>query len=196
MGRVLIASFLGAIVCFTWGAASWMMLDWHSSSLRTFDNEEVVAKTLAASAPEHGVYMLPHTMEPKDRNPSPQSRAAAEKAKADLKAGPFVYAVVRPGPKKQPFPMDLTFVWAFLRSVAACFIVSLMVRQMVEAGATRVRVLPLFFGMGKHAREDLPVLMKDLTETHPTVRFEQLPAAGEDPRLTALLAQIALEIAP
>ncbi len=70
------------------------------------------------------------------------------------------------------------------------------VRQMVEAGATRVRVLPLFFGMGKHAREDLPVLMKDLTEAHPQVRFEQLPAAGEDPRLTALLAKIALEHAP
>jgi sirohydrochlorin cobaltochelatase len=70
------------------------------------------------------------------------------------------------------------------------------VRGMVEAGATRVRVLPLFFGMGKHAREDLPVLMKDLAAAHPQVRFEQLPAAGEDPRLTALLAQIALETGP
>ena len=70
------------------------------------------------------------------------------------------------------------------------------VRQLVEAGATHVRVLPLFFGMGKHAREDLPVLMKDLAESHPQVRFEQLPAAGEDPRLTALLAQIALETTP
>lgn len=66
-------------------------------------------------------------------------------------------------------------------------------RQLVDQGATRVRVLPLFFGMGKHAREDLPVLMAQLAATHPTVAFEQLPAAGEDPRLTALLAQIALE---
>ena len=53
----------------------------------------------------------------------------------------------------------------------------------------------MFFGMGKHAREDLPVLMKDLSENHPEVHFEQLRAAGEDPRLTALLAQIALETA-
>lgn len=66
-------------------------------------------------------------------------------------------------------------------------------RQLVDQGATRVRVLPLFFGMGKHAREDLPVLMAQLAATHPTVTFEQLPAAGEDPRLTALLAHIALE---
>lgn len=69
-------------------------------------------------------------------------------------------------------------------------------RQMVGAGATRVRVLPLFFGMGKHAREDLPQLMRELQQAHPQVAFEQLPAAGEDPRLTALLAQIALETAP
>ena len=69
-------------------------------------------------------------------------------------------------------------------------------REMVLAGATRVRVLPLFFGMGKHAREDLPVLMRELKLAHPGVHFEQLPAAGEDPRLTALLAQIALEPVP
>ena len=67
---------------------------------------------------------------------------------------------------------------------------------LIDGGATRLRVLPLFFGMGKHAREDLPVLMKDLAESHPQVRFEQLPAAGEDPRLTALLATIALEAQP
>jgi sirohydrochlorin cobaltochelatase len=29
--------------------------------------------------------------------------------------------------------------------------------------------------------------------SHPGVRFERLATAGEDPRLTALLAQIALE---
>ena len=68
--------------------------------------------------------------------------------------------------------------------------------DLVALGATDVRVLPLFFGMGKHAREDLPVLMAQLREQHPGVRFSQLPTAGEDPRLTALLAQLALETAP
>jgi sirohydrochlorin cobaltochelatase len=47
--------------------------------------------------------------------------------------------------------------------------------------------------MGKHAREDLPLLMAELAAAHPQVAFEQLPTAGEDPRLTALLAHIALE---
>jgi len=66
-------------------------------------------------------------------------------------------------------------------------------RGLMAAGATHVRVLPLFFGMGRHAREDLPRLMAELARLHPSVRFEQLPPAGEDPRLTALLANIALE---
>ena len=70
------------------------------------------------------------------------------------------------------------------------------VADLVARGATAVRVLPLFFGMGKHAREDLPEIMKDLAERHPGVQLEQLPTAGEDPRLTALLAQIALEHGP
>jgi sirohydrochlorin cobaltochelatase len=67
------------------------------------------------------------------------------------------------------------------------------VEAAMAKGAARVRVLPLFFGMGKHAREDLPVLLQQLGQQHPGVRCECLPAAGEDPRLADLLAQIALE---
>ncbi len=67
------------------------------------------------------------------------------------------------------------------------------VAQALAAGAQRVRVLPLFFGMGKHAREDLPALMVDLQSEHPAVRFELMRPAGEDERLTALLADLALE---
>jgi sirohydrochlorin cobaltochelatase len=68
--------------------------------------------------------------------------------------------------------------------------------ELIERGATRIRVLPLFFGMGKHAREDLPVLLAELRAKYPGVMFEQLPTAGESPRLTALLAELALETAP
>lgn len=65
--------------------------------------------------------------------------------------------------------------------------------DLVRHGATDVRVLPLFFGMGKHAREDLPLLMDELRQQHPQARFTRLPTAGEDPRLTALMAELALE---
>lgn len=64
--------------------------------------------------------------------------------------------------------------------------------EMIAAGATRVRVFPLFFGVGKHAREDLPLLIDQIKTTHPGVVIELLPAAGEHPQLTALMADIAL----
>ena len=67
--------------------------------------------------------------------------------------------------------------------------------QLVAQGATHLRVLPLFFGMGKHAREDLPQLLSNLQLAHPKVTVEALPAAGENPRLTALLAEMALDTA-
>ncbi len=67
------------------------------------------------------------------------------------------------------------------------------VAQLVAQGATDIRVLPLFFGMGKHAREDLPVLMQSLRDQYVDTRFTLLPTAGENPRLLALLAAMALE---
>ncbi|MBL0919344.1 MAG: CbiX/SirB N-terminal domain-containing protein [Hydrogenophaga sp.] len=66
-------------------------------------------------------------------------------------------------------------------------------RELVAAGATQLHVLPMFLGMGKHAREDLPQLMDTLRREHPAVAFEQLPTAGEDPRLIDLLATLALK---
>jgi sirohydrochlorin cobaltochelatase len=50
--------------------------------------------------------------------------------------------------------------------------------------------------MGKHAREDLPELLRAMGQKYPSVHFEQLATAGEDPRLTELLARIALEQIP
>jgi sirohydrochlorin cobaltochelatase len=63
---------------------------------------------------------------------------------------------------------------------------------LVAQGVRHLRVLPVFFGMGKHAREDLPRLVHELQEAHPQVTFTLLPAAGEHPALTRLLGQMAL----
>jgi len=65
-------------------------------------------------------------------------------------------------------------------------------REMIEAGIQHVRILPLFLGVGRHAREDLPVLVRDLQAQHPEVRFELQAAVGEHPLLIDTMAQIAL----
>ena len=65
-------------------------------------------------------------------------------------------------------------------------------RGLVEAGATHIPVLPLFLGTGKHAREDIPKLVQEISDTHPQVAVDLQPAVGEHPRVTALLAELAL----
>ena len=52
----------------------------------------------------------------------------------------------------------------------------------------------MFLGVGKHARDDLPVLMEDLRKAHPGIALELLPAVGEHPALLELLADIALAV--
>ena len=64
--------------------------------------------------------------------------------------------------------------------------------ELVASGVLHIRVFPMFLGVGKHAREDLPELMTQLRADHPGVTFELLPTAGESPRLTALMAELAL----
>ena len=64
-------------------------------------------------------------------------------------------------------------------------------QKLMDAGVTHVVVVPMFLGVGRHAREDLPLLVEQLRTQHPEVVFELRPAVGEDPRLIALLAQIA-----
>jgi sirohydrochlorin cobaltochelatase len=64
--------------------------------------------------------------------------------------------------------------------------------QLVEQGVRALHVVPLFLGIGKHAREDLPLLMDALRAAHPEVDFTVAAAVGEDPRVIELLARIAL----
>ena len=57
----------------------------------------------------------------------------------------------------------------------------------------KIRIIPMFLGMGKHAREDLPELVRQLRSDHPDVTFEVSAAVGEDPRVIALLASMAVQ---
>lgn len=65
--------------------------------------------------------------------------------------------------------------------------------ELVGLGATRISLVPVFLGTGKHARADLPRLLDLLRSEHPGLEFELRPPVGEDPRVLDLLADIALE---
>ena len=64
--------------------------------------------------------------------------------------------------------------------------------DLIATGIQRLRVFPLFLGVGKHAREDLPLLIAQIQAAHPDVQVELMATAGENPALIALMADIAL----
>jgi sirohydrochlorin cobaltochelatase len=68
----------------------------------------------------------------------------------------------------------------------------LAVASLLAQGHRRIRLLPLFFGMGKHAREDLPLLVDGLRERHPQLQLDVLPSAGEQEMVLDLLTRLAL----
>jgi sirohydrochlorin cobaltochelatase len=63
---------------------------------------------------------------------------------------------------------------------------------MAQSGVLSVTVVPMFLGVGRHAREDLPRLVEDLRASHPHIEFSLQPAIGEDERVVELMALIAL----
>ena len=58
-------------------------------------------------------------------------------------------------------------------------------------GARTVRIVPMFLGVGRHAREDLPALVQELRVQHPAIAFDLQPSIGEHPAMLALMADIA-----
>jgi len=65
--------------------------------------------------------------------------------------------------------------------------------ELATAGATSISVVPLFLGVGKHAREDLPVLIAQVKAAYSTIAVTCQRAVGEQEALLDLLADIALK---
>ncbi len=56
---------------------------------------------------------------------------------------------------------------------------------------TQVTIWPLLFGVGKHARDDIPALVQRTAPQFPQLALAIAPAMGEDDRVMHLLADIA-----
>jgi sirohydrochlorin cobaltochelatase len=67
------------------------------------------------------------------------------------------------------------------------------VASLISTGVSDITILPMFLGVGRHAREDLPALIAELKQNHPDTAFQVQPAVGENPAVLDLLAKIALE---
>lgn len=68
-----------------------------------------------------------------------------------------------------------------------------VVAALVQDGHRMVRIVPMFLGVGRHGREDLPALVAQLRQRHPDLHLELTPAVGEMPELTRCMAGLALQ---
>lgn len=64
--------------------------------------------------------------------------------------------------------------------------------ELMTTGATEWVVVPLFLGLGKHVREDLPRLIEQLRQNHPNISVICRASVGEEPQVIDLLARVAL----
>jgi len=66
------------------------------------------------------------------------------------------------------------------------------VAEMASLGVTAITVVPMFLGVGRHAREDMPRLVADVQARHPEIFLRLQSTIGEDARVIELLARFVL----
>lgn len=64
--------------------------------------------------------------------------------------------------------------------------------SLIAAGATSIRIVPIFFGQGGHITRDLAVWLDRLREHHPGVEFRSTAAIGDDAAVIEALAAYCL----
>lgn len=64
--------------------------------------------------------------------------------------------------------------------------------RLAAAGVTRIAVLPMFIAQSGHVRRDLPAQLDAARARHPSLRIDLATAVGEDPRVQAVMAEVAL----
>lgn len=68
-----------------------------------------------------------------------------------------------------------------------------VVQELAAQGRTRIAVVPLFLGAGRHVRDDLPCQVQALAASHPQLQITLARHVGDDERMVALMARLALE---
>ena len=68
------------------------------------------------------------------------------------------------------------------------------VEAVIQAGARRIVVLPLFLFYGTHTAHDLPTLLNGLRLRHPGVEILYARRIGADPRIASMLAERLREV--
>lgn len=64
------------------------------------------------------------------------------------------------------------------------------VHQLVQAGCTKITILPMFIAQGGHLKRDLPVAVDRLRQLCPTIELVLAPAVGTAETILAAMATL------
>lgn len=68
-----------------------------------------------------------------------------------------------------------------------------MVGRLVDSGCNQVTIVPVFLGQGGHVLRDLPVIMQELQQRYPEVKFKLVEAAGENHAVLQAMARYCVD---
>ena len=123
MVRIVLASILGGLLMFVWGAVSHMLVPFHSQALKPVPNEAAVLATLATDVGEPGMYFFPWI---------DMSGAATPEQQADwerrLASGPSGLMIYKPNGGEAMSPRQL--VSEFVSNVLAALFGAMLLVQL------------------------------------------------------------------
>ena len=122
MGRIFIASIVGAVVVWVWGFVAWGLLDLYKPAMQSMPNADIVVPALKANVPQTGAYYFPPM--PSDHN----DQAAMDAWAAQHKAGPIGMLMYR---AEGAPPMD----WRVMARGFCIYFVSAMLLSCVMLAA-------------------------------------------------------------
>jgi len=86
-------------------------------------------------------------------------------------------------------PVELAFLEFMAPTLPEC------ARQLIEQGAQKIVVLPMFIARGGHLKKEAPEMIEQLRSTYPEVEFSLGSAIGEHEMVVQAMAEAALDVA-
>ena len=68
------------------------------------------------------------------------------------------------------------------------------IHDLTQQGVRDIRIVPLFFGVGKHIAEDLQKMIQAAQMTHPDVMIQIAPALGQSDWMRQAMAEYAVRM--
>jgi hypothetical protein len=123
---LLLATILGGIAIFMWGAISHALLPFYNNSLHRFADENAVTRVLIANTPTSGIYFMPSFPERTPGMSDDQYNTASHAAGEKMLQGPFMFASVRLGPAW----MADSYICQVLTDLFTAFLIALILLKL------------------------------------------------------------------